>query len=86
MQKDSEILYKAISRVITKARESKGIKYTDFCYGNDIPMSTYDAIINASVQSSYYNISKIVKALGLTYEEFGKLLDKELPKDYYSEN
>ena len=86
MQKDSEILYQAISKVITNVRESKGIKYTDFCYGNDIPMTTYDSIINASVQSSFYNISKIVKALGLTYEEFGKLLDKELPKDYYSEN
>ena len=82
MQRDSKILYQAISNVITKVRESKGIKYTDFCYGNDIPMTTYDSIINASVQSSFYNISKVVKALGLTYEEFGKLLDEELPIEY----
>lgn len=83
MQDDSKILYEAISKVVHRVRTDKNIKYTDFCYENDIPMSTYDAIINASAQSSFYNIGKIVKALGLSYEEFGKLLDKELPKNYW---
>ncbi len=87
MQADSKMLYEAISRVIDKVRKSKNIKYTDFCYENDIPMSTYDAIINASTQSSCYNISKVIKALGLSFEEFGALLDEELPPEYWnSEN
>ena len=79
MQEDSKTLYKAISNVIHKVRTNKDIKYTDFCYENDIPMSTYDAIINASTQSSCYSISKVIKALGLNFEQFGALLDKELP-------
>ena len=83
MQDDSKILYRAISRVVHKARTDKKIKYTDFCYENDIPMSTYDAIINATTQSSFYNIGKLVKALGLTYKEFGEMLDNELPKNYW---
>ncbi|MBR2430563.1 hypothetical protein IKB17_03755 [bacterium] len=84
MQENSKILYEAISRVIHKTRIAKSIKYTDFCYENDIPMSTYDAIINASAQSSYYNISKVIKALGLSFTEFGALLDKELPPEYWN--
>jgi len=84
MQEDSKILYKAISRVIHKTRTEKNIRYTDFCYENDIPMSTYDAIINASTKSSCYNVSKFIKALGLNFKEFGALLDKELPPEYWN--
>ena len=83
MQEKSKILYEAVSRVVHNDRNSKNIKYTDFCYENDIPMSTYDAIINASTQSSFYTIAKVIKALGLSFEEFGALLDKELPKAYW---
>ena len=83
MQRNSKILYSAISRVVHKIRTSKNIKYTDFCYENDIPMSTYDTVINASAKSSFYNIAKIIKALGLNFEEFGKLLDEELPATYW---
>ena len=46
-------------------------------------MSTYDTVINASAKSSFYNIAKIIKALGLNFEEFGKLLDEELPATYW---
>ena len=84
MQADSKILYEAISRVIHNARISKNFKYTDFCYENDIPMSTYDAIINASTQSSCYNIGKVIRALGLSFAEFGALLDAELPPEYWN--
>jgi len=83
MQENSKILYKAVASVIHKKRLDKGIKYTDFCYENDIPMSTYDSVINASAQSSFYNIGKIIKALGISFEEFGALLDKELPNEYW---
>ncbi len=85
MQDDAKILYKAISRVVAKIRKDKGIKYTDFCYENDIPMSTYDDIINHKTKASYYNVAKVVRALGLSFEEFGALLDKELPKDFFKE-
>ncbi len=86
MQDNSKLLYEAISRVIHKIRTQRGIKYTNFCYENDIPMSTYDAVINATAQSSFYNITKITKALGLSFEEFGALLDKELPENFMIED
>ncbi len=85
MQDDIKQLYEAISRVICKVKKDKGIKYTNLCYENDIPMSTYDDIVNAKTKASYYNVSKITKALGLSFEEFGKLLDNEL-SDNFMEN
>lgn len=86
MQDNVRQLYSAISKVIRKVKDEKGIKYTELCYENEIPMSTYDDIINAKTKASYYTISKIIKGLGLTFEEFGKLLDKELPKDFLDNN
>ena len=84
MQDEVTQLYKATSRIISDVRKLKGIKYTEFCYENDIPMSTYDDIINAKRQTSFYNIAKVIRALGLSFEEFGRLLDKELPKGFSS--
>lgn len=83
MQDDTRQLYIAIAKIICKIKEDKKIKYTELCYANDIPMSTYDDIVNAKTKASFYNISKIIKGLGLTFEEFGKLLDKELPNNLF---
>lgn len=82
MQGNSEKFYKTIGMLISKIRKQKGIKYTDFCYGYDIPTSTYDDIVNGKHKGSFYNIAKVVKALGLNFEEFGRLLDHELPKNF----
>ena len=86
MQEESKQLYKAVSIIVNRLKEQYNIKYTNFCYENDIPMATYDAIINASRQSSFFNIAKVVKALGLNFEEFGALLDKELPENFLKED
>ncbi len=82
MQENSKMLYKAVAVVISEQKDLKGIKYTELCYENEIPMSTYDDIINAKTKASFYNIAKVVKALDLSFEEFGKLLDKKLPKNF----
>ena len=82
MQENANTLYNAIGDVIHCTRVNKGIRYTDFCYENDIPMSSYDDIIKARTQASFYNIARVVKALGLSFEEFGKMLDDKLPKDF----
>ena len=52
MQEEVKQLYTAISRIIVKIKEEKGIKYTELCYENEIPMSTYDDIVNASVNQT----------------------------------
>lgn len=86
MQDDVTQLYKSTSKVICDVKNEKSIKYTELCYENDIPMSTYDNIINAKRKTSFYNIAKVIKALGLTFEEFGKRLDKELPNNFLENN
>ncbi len=82
MQDDSKILYKIIGEIIKQVKNDKGIKYTELCYENDIPTSTYDDIVNGKNQATFYNIAKIIKALGLTYEEFGSVLDSKLPQNF----
>ena len=82
MQENAKILYQSVATVIQKTRNRSNLSYTDFCYENDIPMSTYDYILLAKTQASFFNIAKIVKALGMDFEEFGRLLDDELPENY----
>ena len=82
MQEESKQLYTAIGKILYEKRKELGIKYTDFCYENDIPTSTYDAIISGTSQASFYNIAKVVKALNMNFEDFGKLLDKNLPQNF----
>ena len=83
MQENSKILYKTIAKIIKKERKKKWYKYTLFCYENDIPTTTYDNIINVKSQATFFNIAKIIKALGFTFEDFGKILDKELPENLF---
>ena len=47
----------AISRIIVKIKEEKGIKYTELCYENEIPMSTYDDIVNNINTGSTYVVT-----------------------------
>ncbi len=86
MQENSKKLYKTIGKILHNERIKSGIKYTDFCYENDISMSTYDNIINGSKQITFFNIAKVVKALNLSFEEFGRYLDKELPENFLNQD
>ena len=86
MQDKEQQLKEAIGKVISKVRKQKKLKFTIFCYENDISKTTLYMIEKGKNKPYVTNLFEIVKALGLTYEEFGKLLDEELPKDYYSEN
>jgi hypothetical protein len=49
-------------------------------------MSTYDNIINGSKQITFFNIAKVIKALNLSFEEFGRYLDKELPENFLNQD
>ena len=85
-KEEAKLLYLATADVLKKHREFINVKYTDFCYGNDIPMSTYNDILNAKGNASFYKIAQIVKALGLNFQEFGKLLDEKLPHQFWNED
>ena len=83
MQEKNKILQQAIGRVIAKVRKQKNLKFTIFCYENDITKTTLYMIENGKNKPYVTNLFEIVKALGLSFEEFGALLDKELPKTYW---
>lgn len=86
MQEDYKVLYEAVGKVIEKVRKSKGEKYTIFCYENDIAVSSLHDLEHAKTEAYFSKIYRAIKALGLTFEEFGALLDKELPDNFMFED
>ena len=78
MQDDDLKLYIAIGRVLRKVRLEKNLKFTIFCYENDISKSTLNNIENAAKQTYFSKIAKVISSLEISFEEFGKLLDNEL--------
>ena len=83
MQDRDKILQEAIGRVIYKIRKQKNLKFTIFCYENDISKTTLYMIEKGKNKPYVTNLFEIIKALGLSFEEFGTLLDKELPSSYW---
>ncbi len=79
---DDKVILEAIGRVIRKVRKCKKLKFTIFCYENDISKTTLYMIEKGLNKAYITSLFKIIKALGLTYEEFGRLLDNELPENY----
>lgn len=82
MQGQKKTLYEAVGKVIRTRRKELGQKLTIFCYENDIPTTTLTSLEKAKTEACFYNIYKIAKALNLSFEEFAKLLEKELPDDF----
>lgn len=78
MQYDDKILYSAVGKTIRTLRREKGIKFTIFCYENDIPKSTLYDIEHGNNQAYFSKIFNIVKCLEVSFYEFSKLLEEEL--------
>ena len=85
MQDKDIILRKTISKIVQDLREQQDKNYLAFCDENSIATSTYDNIINATNNTSFYNLSKVIKGLGLNFSQFGEILDSNLPKEFWEE-
>ena len=83
MQANDEKFYKAVGDILKKKRLEKGLKFTIFCYENDIAKSSLNVIENGYSQAYFSKIAKVVQALDMSFEDFGKLLDKKIPKDFF---
>jgi len=83
--KEAKMLYETTANILVSCRNEKGLKYKSFCYENEIPVSTYNDIIKAKGNASFYKIAQIIRGLGLNFTEFGALLDKELPSEFWEE-
>lgn len=86
MQERDLILYKTIGKILKAKRKEQGLKFTIFCYENDIAKSSLNLIENGSSQAYFSKIAKVVKSLGMSFEEFGKLLDIELSEVIFNSN
>ena len=84
MQQRDLKLYKAIANVLRNERKRKNSKFTIFCYENDISKTTLYMIEKGKNKPYVTSLCEIIKALGVSYGEFGALLDKELPQEYWN--
>lgn len=78
MQQENVNLQKAIGRVIRAVRLRKGLKFTLFCYEHGIPTTTLYMLEQGSSNTRAANLFNVVQALGLSFAEFGALVDQEL--------
>lgn len=79
------MLYKSVGKVLKTVQKEKGFKYLRLCDENDIKTSTFDNIINGKTQAYFSSIAKIIKGLGMNFEEFGARLDKALPDNFWED-
>ncbi len=82
MQDKEKILYSTIGKVIKTRRKELGLRFTIFCYENDISTTTLGCIENARRKVHLSSIFQVIEALNLSYSEFIELLEKELPPNY----
>lgn len=84
MQQEEKIIAEAIGKIIKNARKQKSINYNVFCDTNLIPSSTLDTLEKGQYSPKFYTVFKAMKALNLSFADFAKLLEKELPKDIFT--
>ncbi len=84
MQERDLKLYKTVGKILKQKRKEKGLKFTIFCYENDIATSSLNLIENGASQAYFSKIAKVAKALGMSFEEFGRILDEELGENFFS--
>ena len=82
MQQEEKIIAKAIGKVIKNARKQKAVNYSVFCDTNLIP--TLDTLEKGQYSPKFYTVFKAIKALNMTFADFAKLLENELPKDIFT--
>ena len=83
MQISDEKFYKNVGKILKNKRLEKGLKFTIFCYENDIAKSSLNLIENGASQAYFSKIARVIQALDMSFEEFGKLLDNEISKDFF---
>ncbi|MDO5437249.1 MAG: helix-turn-helix transcriptional regulator [bacterium] len=82
---DNEIRFsKEIGKIIKNLRQKSSKKYVLICDENGIADSTLDAVEKGIRSPKIYTVLRIIKALGLSYKEFGEILDNKLSSDLFT--
>jgi len=74
---DKELIPEIVGRALRRERKRQGLKFTIFCYENDFPTTTLYMLENGNSNSRTANVLHAAELLGLSFKEFGELLDKE---------
>ncbi len=84
MQAENEkLLSTAIGKVLKKLREKTGKSLTLFCYEYSIPTSSLNDIESGKpLNPKFTTITQVLRAYGLNYSEFFKMVEQELPADF----
>ena len=80
MQDESKLLYTKVAEIFKEKKLATNQNFTNFCVKNGLASSTYDDILNARTQATFYTIFKVLRANNLKWEDFGRLLDDKLPE------
>lgn len=81
MWDDNVDIQKIVGRVIRAERKRRGFKFTLFCYEHGIPTTTLYMLEQGNRKIRVDNLFNVVNALGLSFAEFGALIDKELAQN-----
>ena len=80
--KKSQIIFKALSKVIKDERLKQGKSLRILAYEYDIQMSLISRIENGINEPKIISIWSICEALGLSVSELMRRVENELPKDF----
>lgn len=84
MQEQELKFAKIVGGLIKKLRKENPKKYVIFCDENGIAPTTLDTLEKGISSPKFYTILRIIGALGISCEEFGKIIDKEIPRNLYT--
>ncbi len=74
---------KEVGKLIKRLRKEYPKKYVIFCDENGIAPTTLDTLEKGISSPKFYTLMRIIGAMDLTLEEFGKIFDREIQKDLY---
>ncbi len=79
--KKKKIILKALAKVVKELRGEKS--QFMFCSENDISTSIISTIEHAKKDPQMTTLFKLAEAFDMTASQFMKLIQDELPKDFY---
>ena len=75
-QKYYKKFQQALGQLVRDERLKRKLKFTIFCYENDIPKTNLYMLEKGNSNSRLGTLLKVVKSMNMSFEEFGKMLDE----------
>ena len=73
-------LQKVIGQIIRRERRKRKLRFTIFCYENDIPKTNLYMLETGQSNVGVTTLFKVLSLMGISFKDFGKMLDEELSK------